>query len=92
MVRQTITAIAIGLMVTAQVWAGENRADEVAALTKAKDKLAQAGQGAGKPGQIARARRQREEVQNLLDQLQEGRNVDPADVDRVLRQANQPLY
>ena len=35
-------------------------------------------------------KQQRDEVQQLLDQLEAGRTVDPAAVDRVLREAEQP--
>ena len=35
-------------------------------------------------------KQQRDQVQQLLDQLEAGRPVDPAAVDRVLREAGQP--
>lgn len=90
MVRQTITAVTLSLFLTAPVWAGERRTNEVDALAKAKEKLTQAELGAGKPAQALSAQRQRQQVQELLDQLEAGRNVDPAAVDRVLRQAEHP--
>lgn len=90
MVRQMITAVAMSLFLTASVWAGETRTSQTEALQKANQKLAQAERGAGKPAQAALARQQRQQVQELLDQLEAGKNVDPAAVDSVLRRAEHP--
>ena len=90
MVRQTISAVAMSLFLTTPVWAGQTRASQTEALQKADQKLAQAEQGAGKPAQAAIAGQQRRQVQDLLDQLENGKSVDPAAVDGVLRQAEHP--
>ena len=92
MVRQTLAAMAVSLMVAAPTWAGETtRARDTEALMAANQKLAQAEQGAGKPAQAQIVRQQRQQVQDLLDQLQAGRRVDPAQLDRVLQQADRPF-
>ncbi len=92
MTRQTIATLALSLALAAPTWAGETRTREAEALRQAEQKLAQAEQGAGKPAQAQIVRRQRQEVRDLLDQLEAGRSVDPAAVDRVLRQAEHPYY
>jgi hypothetical protein len=43
------------------------------------------------PAQAQIVRNQRQEVQDLLNQLDAGRRVDPAEVDRVLQQAERPF-
>lgn len=93
MIRQTITTVAVSLALAAPVWAGRNQADQppsAQALTQAQQRLAQAQQGAGKPGHALAIERQRQDVQKLLDQLEAGQNVDPAEVQRVLRQSKHP--
>jgi len=90
MIRQTITAIAVSMVLASPMFAGQARTAETEALQKADRRLAEAEQGAGKPARAASARQQRQQVQDLLDQLEAGKNVDPAAVDRVLRQAEYP--
>ena len=99
MIRQTITAIAVSVAFASPLFAGEavrqaavqQRTDEIDALQKANQKLAEAEQGAGKQARAQVVRRQRQHVQDLLDQLNAGQRVDPADVDRVLQQAEHPF-
>ena len=90
MIRQTITAIAVSMVLASPMFAGQARTAETEALQKADRRLAEAEQGAGKPARAASARQQRQQVQDLLDQLEAGKNVDPAAIDRVLRQAEYP--
>ena len=90
MTRLVITAVAVTLALTAPAWAGETRTREVEALALAKKKLTEAQLGAGKPVHALRPRQLRQEVQELLDRLEAGQNVDPAEVDRLLRQAEHP--
>lgn len=91
MKRSTVAAVVLSLAVAAPVWAGETRTNQVQALKDADHQLSEAEQGAGKPAHAQVIRQQRQQVQDLLDQLQAGRRVDPSEVDRVLRQAEQPF-
>ena len=91
MVRQTITAVAVSLAIATPLWAGETRTTEAESLLKADQKLAEAEEGAGKPAQAQIVRQQRQEVKELLDQLEAGGKVDPAAVDRVLQEAEHPF-
>lgn len=90
MSRHAFVAVAFALGLSVPVWAGDARVSEVEALEQAKQKLAEAEVGAGKPTQALIARQQRRQVERLLDQLEAGRPVDPAEVDRILRQAEHP--
>ena len=89
MIRHTIAVVAVSLAFSAPAWAGRNQADELL-LDQAQQQLAQAKQGAGTPGQAAAVQRQQQEVQKLLGKLEAGQNVDPAEVERVLRQSLHP--
>lgn len=92
MIRQTIPTVAVSLALAAPVWA-RNQADQLPsaqALAQAQQRLAQAQKGARKPGAVLAVEGQRQEVQKLLDQLEAGQNVDPAEVQRVLRQSQHP--
>jgi hypothetical protein len=68
---------------------GSGLADELL-LSHAQQCLAQAQQGAGKPARALSAQRQRQEPQKLLNQLEAGQKVNPAEVECVLRQSLQP--
>lgn len=90
MKRQSIAAVAFSLALAAPAWADSNRPADIRTLAQTRENLARAQQGAGKPGQALAVQRQRQEVQKLLDQLEAGQQVDPAEVERVLRQSLHP--
>ena len=83
MSRRMIAASAISLALAAPAWAGRNQADQ---LPLTEPQVAQ-GQPAGRSSLAAQQHRQ--EVQKLLNQLEAGKNIDPAEVERVLRQSLQ---
>jgi hypothetical protein len=89
MVHRTIAAVAavaMSVAVAAPAWAGRNQADE---LLLTQPQVAQAQQAGRSSATSLAAQRHRLEVQKLLNQLEAGKNVDPADVERVLRQSLQ---
>ena len=90
MIKHMIAALATSLALATPVWADSNRPADIQTLRSAEENLARAQQGAGKPGQTQAAQRQREEVQKLLDRLEAGQNVPPAEIERVLRNSQHP--
>lgn len=91
MTRQSLMALAFTLALAAPAWADSNRPAEIQSIAQTRENLARAQQGAGKPGPALAIQQQRQEVQKLLDKLEAGQQVDPAEVERVLRQS-QHLY
>jgi hypothetical protein len=85
MIRRTLAALAITAAVAAPAWAGRNQADEL--LTGAPPQVAQANQQPCPNPQSPAAQHQRQEVRSLLNRLEAGQNVSPAEVERVLRQS-----
>lgn len=90
MTSQSIAAVVFSLTLTAAASADSNRPADIRTLEQTQQNLARAQQGAGKPGQTLAVQHQRQEVQKLLDKLEAGQNVDPAEVERVLRQSLHP--
>jgi hypothetical protein len=80
---RTIAAVAISLALAAPAWAGRNQADQ---LPLTESQVAQS-QAARSSATSLAAQQHRQEVQKLLNQLEAGKNVDPAEVERVLRQS-----
>lgn len=83
MVKRTIAALAVSLALAAPVWADSNRPADIQTLPNAQDNLARAQEGTGVSAQAVQ--HQRQEVQSLLDRLEAGQKVPPAEVERVLR-------
>ena len=76
------------LALAAPVWAGETSQGRVGELATAKENLARA------TNRTTAAYRQelvleKLKVQSLIDDLQAGKRVDPAEIDRALEQAEQ---
>jgi len=90
MMRKTIGAALVSLVLAVPVWADSTRSADVQTLKDAQENLAQAQLGAGKPGPGLAIQRQQREVQKLLDQLEAGQNVPPAEIERVLRKSQNP--
>lgn len=88
MVHRTLAAILIAAAVAAPAWAGRNQADQLPSTAEAR--IAQANQPPCPDLQSPAAQRQRQEVQNLLNRLEAGQKVSPAEVERVLRQSLNP--
>lgn len=84
--RTALMAVALGTMIAAPAWAGgRNQADQLP-LQSSNPQVAQGHSGLS-PADAQAAQRNRQQVQQLLDQLEAGKNVDPAEVERVLRQS-----
>ena len=85
--RTAFMAVAFGAMIAAPVWAGgRNQADQLP--IESSPQVAQ-GHGGLSPAEAQAAQRNRQQVQQRLDQLEAGKNVDPTEVERVLRQSLQ---
>ena len=84
MIRHIITATALSLAVVAPVWAasGRNQADS---LPPSQPQTARSQ--TGRTGSTLAEQQQRQEVQNLLNRLEAGEKVNPAEVERVLRRS-----
>ena len=86
-ISKTLIVITCGILLGAPVWAGgRNQADQLP-IAPTDQRVAHA-HGAN-PADAQAAQQQRQQVQRLLDQLEAGKNVDPAEVERVLRQSLQ---
>jgi hypothetical protein len=88
MVHRTLAAVLITAAMAAPAWAGRNQADEIP--FSAETQVAQANQAPCPDLQSPAAQRQRQEVQSLLNRLEAGQKVSPAEVERVLRQSINP--
>jgi hypothetical protein len=87
-VKSASLALAAALALAAPVWAGETSQGRVGELATAKQNLARA------TNRTTAAYRQelvleKLKVQSLIDDLQAGKRVDPAEIDRALEQAEQ---
>ncbi len=74
------------LATAAQVWAGQAPGKQTAQLADAKNDVAQAAINT-KGSQRAALMMQQQKLQGMIDDLQAGRRVDPAEIDRALRDA-----
>ncbi len=74
------------LATAAQVWAGQAPAKQAAQLANAREDVAQAAINT-KGSQRGQLMMQQQKLQGLIDDLQAGRRVDPAEIDRALRDA-----
>jgi uncharacterized membrane protein len=92
MLRRTIAVVAIAAAVAAPAWAGRNQADELpsTAVSQQQERVAQANQQPCRDTQSPAVQHQQQEVRNLLNRLEAGQNVSPAEVERVLRQSVNP--
>ncbi len=74
------------LATAAQVWAGEAPSKQAAQLAGAKNDVAQAAINS-KGSRRAELMMQQQKLQGLIDDLQSGKQIDPAEIDRALRDA-----
>lgn len=76
----------LALMIAAPVWAAEVAQSRTSELASAKQKLARKDiNTTGGPRQELLLEQRR--LQNLIDDLQAGKHVDPAEIDRELKDA-----
>lgn len=74
------------LATAAQVWAGQAPGKQAAQLADANEDVAQAAINT-KGSRRGLLMMQQQKLQGLIDDLQSGRQVDPAEIDRALRDA-----
>ena len=79
----TLAALTAPAVLLAADAGSRDRIDE---LTQAKQRVAQSTQTI-KPGQHHLLRREERRLQALIDDLQAGRPVDPAEIDRALKRS-----
>lgn len=79
---------AVTLLLTAtSAWATDAQTkDDVAALSSAQKKLARK-EGTARGGPRAQAALEKRRIDNLIDRLERGEPVDPAEIDRTIKRA-----
>ena len=87
--RKTVLVTVATLAFAGQLHAAERATSQMSDLRDARDRVARAaGQTKGSPQHLYLQQEQR--LSDLIDDLEQGRRVDPAAIDRALQQANQP--
>ena len=87
---RTIAAVTIVAAMAAPAWAGRNQADELLSTQPSTQEQLARSQPCPNPDS-PQAEHQRQEVRSLLNRLEAGQKVSPAEIERVLRQSiNQP--
>lgn len=84
--KTTIVSAAALILISQFAFAGTR----VGELQATSDKLARSA-GQTKGGAQQRLLLEREHVNGLIDSLEKGQHVDPAEIDRALQRAEQPL-
>lgn len=83
---KTAVVTLVAIAAAAQVWAAEGQRDRTARLAEAKENLA-ARSVSARGGQRELLQMEQQKLQGLIDDLQPGKRVDPADIDRALQDA-----
>lgn len=83
---RTTVMMLVAVAAAAQVWAAEVPRDQTQKLAAAKQNVAQASDRA-RGSQRAILSMEKLRLQQLIDDLQAGKHVNPADIDRALQDA-----